>query len=297
MLGRRATRHGAGNGAFWALVASSLAGQGVVAATGYCAVILLTRRTLVEGASVFVGGAGVWAALALASVVLVGTALGVRALAAQVWAWRGLRRHIGAHGVSVPASLAGVAAEVGLAGRVDAVADAQPFALTYGLLRPRVLVSTGLLTVMSPAERRAVLTHERCHVRGRDPLKVFVARVLPPREFYLPVLRHLRKRLVAGRELAADRSAIDTHGHRALAGALLKAVEPPGWAARTPAPGLRTGDVIDARVRQLEQGTRPGLPDPAPPTLIVTAAGAALVAWAAARSAGFLAQFCPCAGC
>lgn len=64
------------------------------------------------------------------------------------------------------------------------------FALTYGVLRPRVLASTGLAATLSDAELAAVLAHEREHLRGRDPLKKVLARAIPARHFYLPAPLH-----------------------------------------------------------------------------------------------------------
>ena len=63
-----------------------------------------------------------------------------------------------------------------------------PFALTYGMVRPRVLISTGLAATLSDAELAAVLSHEREHVRSLDPLKNMLARAIPARHFYLPAL-------------------------------------------------------------------------------------------------------------
>src|SRR5215468_2927849 len=51
---------------------------------------------------------------------------------------------------------------------LDAVA---PYALTYGMFRPRILVSSGLLRTLSDAELAAVLAREREHLCSRDPLK------------------------------------------------------------------------------------------------------------------------------
>lgn len=48
---------------------------------------------------------------------------------------------------------------------------------TVGLIHPRILVSSELLAVLSPAEREAVLAHERAHARRRDPLALFLLRL------------------------------------------------------------------------------------------------------------------------
>jgi Peptidase family M48 len=48
------------------------------------------------------------------------------------------------------------------------------------VLRPRVVVSQGLLERLSDAELRAVLEHEGYHVANLDPLKLVVLRVRDP---------------------------------------------------------------------------------------------------------------------
>lgn len=71
----------------------------------------------------------------------------------------------------------GPAPRAGLAGRVDFVEAAAPFSFAYGLTRPRVAVSGGLLGSAFEHELDAVLTHERHHVANRDPLEVRVAQL------------------------------------------------------------------------------------------------------------------------
>ncbi len=68
--------------------------------------------------------------------------------------------------------------------RAGLVECARPFAATVGFLRPHVVVSSGLLRGLDPAERRAVLAHERAHARRLDNLRRlvtgFLGVVLPP---------------------------------------------------------------------------------------------------------------------
>jgi Zn-dependent protease with chaperone function len=63
-------------------------------------------------------------------------------------------------------------------GDVTVIESDAVFAVTAGLLSPRVLVSRGLAERLGPAEHRAVLAHERAHARRRDALRLAVARVL-----------------------------------------------------------------------------------------------------------------------
>jgi beta-lactamase regulating signal transducer with metallopeptidase domain len=146
-----------------------------------------------------------------------------------------------------------------------------------------VAVSRGLLTQTSHDELDAVLEHERYHVHNLDPLKVVLARGLPAMFFYLPLLQDLHLRYLAGRELAADRRAVEACGRRPLAGALFKVVRGPAWPELSTAAAIGGPELLDLRVAQLERGAEPKL---AP----VTARGIALTALGiAALTASFAA--------
>ena len=171
---------------------------------------------------------------------------------------RALRALIRAGRRPVPLIVHNEAAGLGCAGRLDAVAGEDAFAVTYGLIRPRILVSTGLATTLTPAEICAVLAHEREHLRRRDPLRMLVARLAAAWACYLPAGRWLASRAALRYELTADRAAAGRVGRSVLAGALLKLASMPACpaaAAATPA-GDRPQS-LEARVAQLESGRPP----------------------------------------
>lgn len=198
---------------------------------------------------------------ALAFVVLVGAGvvLGARALRRGILASRSLARRVSSLALEPPRELAQAAAVAGLAGRVVLVDSEQWFSFAYGALTPRVAVSRGLLDGVSAEELRAVLEHERYHVRNLDPLKVLLVRALPATFFFVPALVALRARYVAGRELAADRRAVRACGREALVGALLKVVRGPGWGELQAAAAIGGPELLDLRVAQLESGSEPKL--------------------------------------
>ena len=157
------------------------------------------------------------------------------------------------------------------------VEAAEPFSFTYRALQPRVVVSRGLLESASPEELEAVLVHERYHVRNLDPLKVVLARALARGLFFLPALRELERRYVAGRELAADQRALSRCGRRPVASALLKAVRGPSWPELSTAAAIGGPELLDVRVAQLEAGGPPPLGPLPRRALVVSAAGLGLV--------------------
>jgi hypothetical protein len=80
---------------------------------------------------------------------------------------------------------------------------------------------------------------------------------LPATFFFLPALDALRARYVAGRELAADRRAVQTCGRKPLVGALMKVVRGPAWRELEVAAAIGGPELLDLRVAQLESGAEP----------------------------------------
>ena len=149
--------------------------------------------------------------------------------------------------------------------------DAQPRAFCAGLLRPRVYVSTGALSLLDDAALSAVLAHERQHACRRDPLRLAVGRVLARALFFLPGLGDLVERQQALAELSADESAVnDLPANRsALARAMLSFSD-------TPADGGSAG-IDPARVDYL-LGDPPSWRFPVLLCLVATSVLALLVA-------------------
>jgi Zn-dependent protease with chaperone function len=197
------------------------------------------------------------APLVLFVLIAVGLGLGGRALVRQAVASRLLSRRVRALADTAPEALAQTARQTGLAGRVVLVDATDSFSFVYGTMTPRVVVSRGLIERATDDELRAVLEHERYHVRNIDPLKAAIVRVLSEALFFLPALDSLRARYVAGRELAADRRAVALCGRRSLAGALLKVVRGPDWSEQAGAVAISSPELLDVRLVQLETGSEP----------------------------------------
>jgi hypothetical protein len=103
----------------------------------------------------------------------------------------------------------------------------RPAAFCFGLLRPRIVFTSGLLDRLSNEERMAALWHEAQHARVREPLRCLIARLVTSTFFWLPILRDVFNRYTLVRELDADRSATCRTSAGALAGALHEVVAAP----------------------------------------------------------------------
>lgn len=100
--------------------------------------------------------------------------------------------------------------------------DPTPFACCFGLLHPRMYLSTGLLTLLSDDELKAVILHEAYHCRRFDPLRTLILDVIATMFCFLPVVHEWCKWQRTHIELQADRYAIQQGGRKPLAGALYK---------------------------------------------------------------------------
>src|SRR5689334_17224014 len=72
---------------------------------------------------------------------------------------------------------------------VQIVPSARPHAFTLGFLRPRIVISDGLIALLDERELACVLAHERHHARRRDPLRRALMQAVGDGLWFLPPLR------------------------------------------------------------------------------------------------------------
>lgn len=101
------------------------------------------------------------------------------------------------------------------------------YAFCYGLRRPAIVISSGLNKALAEPEIEAVLLHEVAHAIRRDPLKIFVSRLMARALFYIPLLHRMQERYVLRLEISADQRVVDSLGVRPLAAALSKMLQAP----------------------------------------------------------------------
>lgn len=96
-----------------------------------------------------------------------------------------------------------------LAPGIAVVESSSAFAVSLGWLRPTVVLSTGLVERLTPAQLDVVVAHEQAHAARRDALVLTIARVLA-----LAHLPHVRRRILADLALACEQ-ACDEEAARA----------------------------------------------------------------------------------
>ncbi len=157
--------------------------------------------------------------------------MGLIALGALAWGVARLalmQRVVARQSISAGSQLQALADE--LAERLGTVrprlrlcASARPLALTCGLFRPTILLSTWMVEHLDRRELEAVLAHELEHVARRDYLVVWLATMLRDAFFYVPTSWAAYRQLQQEKELACDDLAVGaTHRPLAMASALAK---------------------------------------------------------------------------
>jgi Zn-dependent protease with chaperone function len=195
---------------------------------------------------------------------------GLTALARQCRRSLELARWVARAGTAPAVGLAAAAARAGAAGQVVQVGDPSPYAFTYGVWRPRIVVSSGLATLATPDELVAVLCHENHHRRHRDPLKVLALRTWASAFFLIPLVGVVLQRVLDRQELKADRAALRDCGVAPVAGALLKAAGEPTLGPGTALAAMGSPALLEARVTQLETGHGPRLLTAIHPSAVLT---------------------------
>jgi Zn-dependent protease with chaperone function len=213
----------------------------------------------------------------LSSLVLVLLALSSAAACARtLWAYLRERRLLDALPLEPLAGgpLAGIARETGV--RLDLTPARRPGAFCFGLLRPRIVVTSGLLDRLDAAEQAAVVWHEAEHARAYEPAKCLLGRLAANTFFWVPALRDLLDRFLLVTEVAADRRALARTSPEALARALYEVASSPMLAA------VGAGDLAAARIERLFEPRVPLPPLLRRLHLLVSAAGGAALAVALA---------------
>ncbi|MGH3102799.1 MAG: M56 family metallopeptidase [Gaiellaceae bacterium] len=153
--------------------------------------------------------------------------------------------------IPIQPAIAVVIADAGIA-RCRLVRDEQPYAFTFGIFRPIVVVTSALFNELDAGPLRAILLHEAAHARARDPGRLFLARAIAAGLLGFPPAARAQGRCHQWAELAADRAVLGQLGPRPLAVALLALLRRPGrLLPRAEGSVVEADDLLPARLLQL----------------------------------------------
>jgi Zn-dependent protease with chaperone function len=143
--------------------------------------------------------------------------------------------------------------------RFETIESREPFAYCVGLLRPKIVVSRGLLETLRPEQLDVVVRHEQAHVLRRDNMRLWLAGLA-----LLPMPPRLKRRLLADLALAGehvcDRAAVAVGGRDLVIdtlGALASTTLPSGRRLRATFGGSAT---LASRVEALRENRSRSLP-------------------------------------
>ncbi len=241
--------------AFAGLLALALV-SGAILLTLLVTLLPHAARLLTQGAS---DAADVVAVLVL-GLATCGIGLGFGSLFRQLVATAVLIRRLVARKIPIPRRVRVAARGLGLEGRIDVVVDERPFSFCYWFFRPRVCLSSGLVRRLDRVELRAVLVHERHHLRLRDPLRLVIARYFAAGLYVVPVVDELVSFYTLQKEIAADQAAVRVAGGvRPLARALDKALPDADDLSLGLLVPVGSLSVTEARIEQLVAGRQVAL--------------------------------------
>ncbi len=128
----------------------------------------------------------------------------------------------------LPSKLLETISGLDISNRLDLIDSKSLLSFCYGIVRPRICVSSGLIEALSKQELIAVLLHEKYHMKSFDPLKILLSRSLSISFFFLPILSDLEYRYFLSKELSSDYFVFKEMGEvRYLKSALAKVLLSP----------------------------------------------------------------------
>lgn len=202
------------------------------------------------------------------------------AAAVGVLVWHAARLAAAARRVELRGVAKAGSARRAVSGGADVwvVPSTRPAAYAGGLLRPRAVVTTGLLASLDEAERGAVCEHEGAHVRLGHPRVLVLGGAVAAAYGRLPPVRRAWDGLRRDLEAAADDEAVRAVGRAAVISALLRVALLSTSAGGSAAFG--GGEHLRYRIARLSEAQTVR----AAPTVLVgssTAVVASVMAWSA----------------
>lgn len=88
------------------------------------------------------------------------------------------------------------------------ISNPVPMAITMGFMKPKIIISTGLINLLTDDELKAVVAHEIYHKDNRDPLKIFLLSLCASTIGYIPILKWFSHQYRIIQEVLADEFAI-----------------------------------------------------------------------------------------
>jgi len=182
---------------------------------------------------------------------LVSLGLGILSFFIQLIKTYSLTRKLLIKKVTIPKRFQKTIDTLGLSSKVCIIRDDNLFSLCFGILSPRIIITTELAFSLKQKELEAVLLHEQAHMQNRDPLKILLGKTVASMFFFLPIFSEFNRNMTANNELAADQWAITSQeGTMFLRRALKKILSRPQVAFAT-VPAISNPDNLEIRIHKI----------------------------------------------
>lgn len=97
--------------------------------------------------------------------------------------------------------------------RIYVVDSLDKVALTYGVVYPRIMISTGLINRLTWKQLESVLLHESYHLDKRHPFLLIMAEIVASTIFFIPILKDVAKMMRVEFEKLADEYVVRNQGN------------------------------------------------------------------------------------
>ncbi len=135
---------------------------------------------------------------------------------------------------------------------ISIVNSSKPFAFCFGIRKPKIFISTGLIKLLTKKELEIVITHEKYHLKNHDTLTLMLATIFESLAPYFPLLTDIIKHYRIERELQADQFAImGLHDDASLVNVLKKLLKYEPRFAIAEVPAIADIDTLEARINKL----------------------------------------------
>ena len=159
-------------------------------------------------------------------IILISVGIGFTSLILQLYRTNCLIKSTLKNKILVSERLYKIALKLGIVDKIDVAQKKENLSFCYGLLKPHILLSTGLLKTLTNEELKAVLLHESYHVQNRDPLKIILGRTASKMFFFIPILKDIQNFYTFSKEIAADKLVIQNGYKQPLISTLSKLLIP-----------------------------------------------------------------------
>lgn len=131
------------------------------------------------------------------------------------------------------------------------IENKKPFAFCFGIIHPKIYISTTMLEITNEKEIIAILLHEKYHLENRDALTMLFASVIKILFLFFPLLSDLLRNYRIEREIKADQAAIRALGDNAAIVSALKKLISKQQFSFVSAPAIAEHDTLESRINAI----------------------------------------------